>query len=79
MATGLDRQSYKSGLINLFKEMRTRSVNTTDDYLEQIDEEYAERFTKLTEDFVKSGRVETDVTTTGSSTAQTGTGIGNIT
>lgn len=66
---GLDKQTLKTGLINLQKTMIQK---TEPDYAY-----YAEQLATLIENFVKSGKVTVQtgisVSTTGSASAQTGT------
>lgn len=49
-----------------------------DESPEQSRERIAEKLTNAIYDFVKSGLVKVNVATTGSATAQSGTGTGNI-
>lgn len=71
----LNTTKFSSDMLSLFKDMRTRTENA--------DEEYVQRFTSILAEFIKSGEVivEAGIATqssTGSgqgATIETGTGI----
>lgn len=66
----LDTRNLRTELVELFKQMREKKENS--------DEEYAEKFSNILERFVKTGEINTEVITTGSSTTQRGLVRSNI-
>lgn len=67
----LNKAALKTAITTLLTDMLEKESNSI--------EEFANRLSNEIEIFVKSGTVTVNVATTGSATAQTGTGTGNIT
>ncbi|MBS7234184.1 hypothetical protein KHA90_24590 [Flavobacterium psychroterrae] len=67
----LNKAALKIAITTLLTDMLEKESNSI--------EEFANRLSSEIEIFVKSGTVMVNVATTGSATAQTGTGTGNIT
>jgi len=66
----LNKPQLKTAIKSLMTEMLEKEENSID--------EFAARLSDAIDVFVKSGTVTVNVATTGSATAQTGTGTGNI-
>lgn len=66
----LDTATLKLTILNLLTDMEEKEVDAK--------MEFATRLSSAIEVFVKSGTVNTTVTTTGTASAQSGTGTGNI-
>ena len=68
----------KATLENAIKALLTEEKAKNGDGSDSIDN-IASKLATAIDDYIKSGTVMTMVTTAGSATAQTGTGVGNIT
>lgn len=67
----LDKVGLKTTITTLLTEMLEKEENSIN--------EFAERLSTAIDVFVRSGTITVSVTTTGSATAQSGGGTGNIT
>lgn len=67
----LDTAGLKSEIQSLLSDMESKN--------EDAKEEFATRLANAITAFVMTGQVNTVVTTAGTATAQSGTGVGNIT
>lgn len=69
----LNKVALKNGIKGILNELKTREDNQADaiDY-------FATELSDIIDTYVKAAEVKTQVTTTGSATAQTGVGIGTL-